>query len=125
VRKKWLLVALALTAGLAVALLLGLNLTWSFGRPHRVNADNFGRIEPGMTRAEVSALLGETKEPLVPLGDGRHRAYYAENAGASLGRGAIIALVLDSDGRVADKAFEEEDFTAWCERMGRAIFPRR
>jgi hypothetical protein len=123
--RKRLLIALALLAGLALALPLGLSRTWLFGGPRRITAGSFGRIELGMTRAEALALLGDESEPLVDLGGGRHRAYYAENRGSSPGREATIALVLDADDWVVDRAFEEEAFIAWCERMWRTVTGRR
>jgi hypothetical protein len=52
-RRRTLLVALA---GLAVMVAAGVGALWP--RPSRVTGENFDRIEKGMSRAEIEAVLG-------------------------------------------------------------------
>jgi hypothetical protein len=65
-----------------------------------------------MSKAEVTALLGETNDWVsLDSWGGRHSAYYHDRT--SRGRRATIEVRFDQDDRVFDKAFGEETAQAW------------
>ena len=106
---------LLIVAGLLTAWALGLSWVWFLRAPRRISAETFARIQSGMTKAEVTTIVGETDD-WVSLGAGRHSAYYKEYGG---GRGATIEVRFDKDDRVFDKAFEKESVEAWLSRRWR------
>ena len=67
-RRRKLLVALA---GLAVVVTAGVVVLWPT-RPNRVTRENYDRIQIGVTRVEVEAILGPPGDyATVPFDDGR------------------------------------------------------
>jgi hypothetical protein len=109
---------LLILAGVFLTLLLSLILAWSFlGRSGRITAENCERIKLGMTRAEVSGMLGESGPSVVFGADGRNSADYTEYNGGPRGRRTIIQVTFDYDDRVTDKAFQEESTEAWLSRL--------
>ncbi len=109
--------AFACLAGVVLALLLGLIVVWSSLGSGRITAKNCERIKLGMTRAEVSEMLGESGPSVVFGADGRNSADYTEYKGGSRGRRMIIQVTFDKDDRVTDKAFQEESTEAWLSRL--------
>ena len=104
-------------AGLLMASVLGLSLAWFLclpGVPRRISAASCARIQPGMTKAEVGAIVGETDDWVrLDSWGGRHSAYYHDYRSS---RRATIEVRFDENDRVFDKAFEEESMEAWLAR---------
>ena len=109
---------LLVLAGLLTVLLAGLSVVWFLRAPAHISAESCARIQPGMTKAEITAIVGETND-WVSLGAGVHSAYYTEYEGGPRGRRATIEVRFDKDNRVFDKAFEEESVEAWLSRRWR------
>jgi hypothetical protein len=107
-RRFWALLAIA------VAVLGGLASAFLSGGPRRVNRKNFDRIEVGMTREQVGALLGAEYGSLEPLGN-EHLGYYTERYYTPLGERWTLVVVTYDQYRVAGKRFEDTTGGAWWE----------
>jgi hypothetical protein len=108
-RRRTLLAALA--AGVLVLLALGAVVQWP--EPNRVTQENYARIEMGMNRAEVEAILGppgdyrtgSTSLEVTEAGSRRLQDAYARYHGDVRvvfwqGDELLVCLVFDTAGRV-------------------------
>jgi hypothetical protein len=90
--RRWLLIAVPLVALLTPWL-------WSLlDRSHGVTRANFERIQEGMTRDEVGAIMGqECERNLIGMGAGLMRVSYSERA--------TIEVTFSNDDKVVSKSF--------------------
>jgi outer membrane protein assembly factor BamE (lipoprotein component of BamABCDE complex) len=98
---------LLLAAPLALLLtLLVLGLWLSSGRGHRITRESFARIQEGMTKEQVDAVLGKDLAYATGFGPaGPATVFYCEAALDSL-RPSNIILVTFKEGKVASKNFQ-------------------
>lgn len=83
---------------------------------HRISFDNYQKIEEGMTRQQIEALVGpprwevEAKEPM----EARMRHWGSAPPGEAewWGRGGVITVSYDAQGNALSKSFRELPFEA-------------
>jgi hypothetical protein len=117
--RRWFLIAIPLLVVLAIALWL------STGGSHGVTRANFERIDDGMTRAEVDALLGEKfvqHEASSMMGGLLVASWvsYSEGNLTSLMPANTISVTF-SDDKVVSKDFQPWTFAGWWRQLRNRI----
>jgi hypothetical protein len=105
---RWFLCGLLVGPFVGMLILPCLDLLLS--EPSRITRANFDRIELGMTKAEVDAIIGSKRTvwlicAMEDLRDGRRARVYTEDSGSSLLPKAAITVEFNESERVIDKRY--------------------
>jgi hypothetical protein len=108
--------------GLPLAGIVTLSFWLTLGGSRSITEANRRRIQPGMTLAEVDALLGaEHQRSRMPAGGSAAICIYSEDDGSAAVPGDVIAVMFDDQRRVTRSEFIRKGPTASPQRFGARI----